>query len=124
MSKTLKTLFLVHAVVGVIFGLPMLIAPGRFLTALGWAPIDPIVSRLLGAALLAVAWSSYRGSQADDRARVGILVEMEAAYCVLGCVGMLRHLLFGYFPVLPWFVCAILALFAAAWVAVLLGWGK
>jgi len=124
MSKTLKTLFLVHAVVGVIFGLPMLIAPGRFLTALGWAPIDPIVSRLLGAALLAVAWSSYRGSQADDRARVGILVEMEAAYCVLGCVGMLRHLLFSTYPFLPCLVFAILALFAVAWIAVLLGWGK
>ena len=35
MSKTLKTLFLVHAVVALLFGLPMLVAPGRFLTALG-----------------------------------------------------------------------------------------
>jgi hypothetical protein len=123
MSKTLKTLFLVHAVVGVIFGLPMLIAPGRFLTALGWAPIDPIVSRLLGAALLAVSWSSFRGWQADERAQVGLLVEMEAAFCVLGCVGLLRHLLFSAFPFLPWLVFGILAVFAVAWIAVLLGWG-
>ena len=121
MSKRLKTLFLVHAVVALLFGVPMLIAPGRFLTALGWAPIDPIVSRLLGAALLALAWSSFRGWQTDDKARVAVLLEMEAVLDVLSCVGLLRHLLFGSYPVLPWLVFAIYAIFAVAWIAVLLG---
>ena len=121
MSKTLKTLFLVHAVVALIFGLPMLIAPGRLLTALGWAPIDPIVSRLLGAALLAMAWSSFRGWQTDDRARVALILETEVVLDVLSCVGLLRHLLFGAYPVLPWLVFGIYAIFAVAWVAVLMG---
>jgi hypothetical protein len=46
-------------VVAVTFGLLMLIPPGRPLTLLGWAPIDPMISRLLGAALLALGWSSF-----------------------------------------------------------------
>jgi hypothetical protein len=121
MSKSLRTLFLVHAVVGVIFGVPMLIAPGRLLTFLGWAPIDPIISRLLGAALLALAWSSFRGWRTDDRARVALLLELEAVYTVLGCVGLLRHLLFARYPFVPWAILVILAIFAAAWVAALLG---
>jgi hypothetical protein len=121
MSKSLRTTFLIHAVVGVIFGVPMLIAPGRLLLWLGWAPIDPIVSRLLGAALLALAWSSFRGWQAADRARVGLLLEMEAVFTILGCIGMLRHLLFASYPFVPWMVFIITAIFAVAWIAALLG---
>jgi hypothetical protein len=121
MSRSLRTLFLIHAVVGVIFGVPMLIAPGRLLMFVGWWPIDPIISRLLGAAILALAWSSFRGWRTDDRARVALLLEMEAVYTVLGWVGLLRHLLFGSFPFVPWAVFVILAAFAVAWAAALLG---
>jgi hypothetical protein len=121
MSKTLRTIFLIHALVGLILGVPMLIAPGRLLNWLGWAPIDPIISRLLGAALLALAWSSFRGWRADDRAGVALLLEMEAVFTVLGCVGLLRHLLFARYPLMPWVVFVMMAIFAAAWIAALLG---
>jgi len=121
MSKGLKTLFGVHAVVALLVGAPLLVVPGRVLLWLGWAPIDPIVSRLLGAALLALAWSSFRGWQtlSLDSAQVAILVEMEAVFTVLACVGLLRHLLFGRWPLVPWLVFAVLAAFAVAWIAFL-----
>jgi len=121
MSKTLRTIFLAHAIVGLVFGVPMLLFPGRFLTWFSWAPIDPIISRLLGAALLALAWSSFRGWRADDKARVALLLELEAVFTVLSCVGLLRHLLFGRYPFMPWLIFVIMAIFAVAWVASLLG---
>ncbi len=121
MSKSLRSIFLIHAVVGLIFGLPMLLAPGRLLTWVNWRPIDPIISRLLGAALLALAWSSFRGWRADKRASVALLVELEAVFTVLGCVGLLRHLLFAWYPIVPWLIFVVLAIFAVLWVAVLLG---
>ncbi|MFB0546312.1 MAG: hypothetical protein ACETWB_05330 [Anaerolineae bacterium] len=120
MSKLLKSTFLIHAVVGVLSGAPLLIAPGRFLQWIGWAPIDPIISRVLGAGLLALAWSSFRGWRATERAQVAILVEMEAVFTVLGCVGVLRHLLSAPYPLMVWIVFAILAIFAIAWIASLL----
>ena len=120
MSKALKYTFLIHAVVAVLFGVPLLIVPGRFLGWFGWAPIDPIISRLLGAALLALAWSSFRGWRATERAQVAILVEMEAVFTVLGCVGLLRHLLFAGYPAMVWMVFAILGIFAIAWIVSLL----
>lgn len=120
MSRSVRTIFLVHTVVSLILGIPMLIAPGRFLTWLGWAPIDPLMSRVLGAAVLALAWSSFRGWRADDRAHVTILIELEAVFTVLGCIGLLRHLLFAPFPLAPWLVFVVMAVFAVAWVAVLL----
>jgi hypothetical protein len=116
MSKGLKLTFLIHAIVAGLMGALLLLIPGRFLQAIGWAPIDPILSRVLGAALLALAWSSFRGWQASDWVQVAILVELEVAYTVLGCVGLLRHLLFARYPLIVWLDFVVLLLFAIAWI--------
>ena len=114
--KALKITFLIHAVVAIVVGLPMLLAPGRLLLSLGWAPIDPIISRLRGAALLALAWSSFRGWRSAAWAQVALVVEMEAAFTVLSCVGLLRHLLFASYPATVWILFAISASFAIVWI--------
>jgi hypothetical protein len=119
MSKALKTTFTVHAVVSTIVGALLLLIPGRVLQALGWAPIDPLISRLLGAALLALAWGSFRGARATTRSEVAVLLEMEAAFTVLGCVGWLRHLLFARWPFVVWAFFALLLAFAVAWIVFL-----
>ena len=116
MSKALKYTFLIHAVVALLVGAPLLVAPGRFLGWVGWAPVEPIINRILGAALLALAWSSLRGWRATDPAQVRILLEMEAAFTVLGCVGVLRHLIKSWYPAIVWVVLVILAVFAVAWI--------
>jgi hypothetical protein len=120
MSKSLRYTFLIHAVVAVLFGAPLLVMPGQFLGWFGWAPVDPILSRVLGAALLALAWSSYRGWQAKDRAQVSVLLEMEAVYTVLGAIGVLRHLVIANYPWYVWLLFVVLALFAIAWLYFLL----
>jgi hypothetical protein len=116
MPKFLKFTFLIHAIVALIIGTPLLIIPGRFLGWLGWAPVEPVINRILGAALLALAWSSFRGWQATEKARVVNSVEMEIAFTVLGCIGVLRHLLIAHYPAIVWIVLAVLALFAVAWI--------
>ena len=116
MSKALNITFLIHAIVSVVGGLLLLIIPGRTLLFFGWAPIDPITSRLLGAALLALAWSSFRGWQATERVQVQILVELEAVFTVLACVGLLRHLLFARYLPIVWLLFAVFAVFAIAWI--------
>ena len=115
MSKSLKYTFLIHVVVSLIFGAALLLAPGRFLGIFGWAPIDPLISRLLGAALLALAWSSYRGWGAISYEQISVLVEMEVIFTVFGSVGLLRHLLKAWYPWYVWFVFAVLIVFAIAW---------
>ena len=120
MSKGLKYLFLVHCVVAVLFGAPLLVAPGRFLELFGWAPVDPLISRILGAALLALAWSSFRGWQAAERVQVVRLIELEAVFTILACVGLGRHLLVASWPLVVWGVFAVLAVFALAWCLALL----
>jgi hypothetical protein len=126
MSKVLKLTFAIHAVVSVLVGALLLFIPGRFLLWIGWADfaaragwlgIDPVITRLLGAALIALAWSSFRGWQAAEWPPVATLVEMEVAFTVLGCVGLLRYLVFGRLPATAWLLFAVLALFAIAWIA-------
>ena len=115
MSKSLKYTFLIHVIVSLIFGAALLLAPGRFLGLFGWAPIDPLISRLLGAALLALAWSSYRGWGASSYEQVSVLVEMEVIFTVFGSVGLLRHLLKAWYPWYVWFLLTVLLVFAIAW---------
>ena len=117
MAKWLKVLFPVHAVVALVAGVPLLLAPGRFLGWAGWAPVDPLLTRLLGAALIALAWSSFRAWRARGWSQVAVLVEVEAIFTVLSCAGLLRHLLKANYTLLVWGPFAVLLAFALAWIA-------
>ena len=55
MTRALKITFLSHAIVAALVGAPLLIAPGRFLGLIGWAPVDPILSRVMGMILAALS---------------------------------------------------------------------
>ncbi len=124
MSKALKYTFIVHIVVAVVFGVPLLLLPGRFLELFGWAPVDPLLSRVLGAALLAQAWSSFRVSMGADAATVMLLLEVNIVFAALSAIGFLRHLLFANYPPMVWFVFALFVVFTIAWTLLLLNQSK
>ncbi len=116
MSQSLRITFIVHTIVSFVFGLALLIVPGRFLDLFGWAPIDPLISRMLGAALLGLGWGSYRGWRANTWDEVEFLLQVEAAFTVLASIGMLRHLLIASWPWYVWMVFAFYAVFGVSWV--------
>jgi hypothetical protein len=120
MSKALRITFLVHAIIALVLGLALLIIPGQFLNFLNWRPNEPLISRLFGAALLALAWGSFRGWQSSERAQVKILIEIEAVFTVLGSIGLLRHLFIAYYPPIVWATLLLLVVFAIAWIYFLL----
>jgi hypothetical protein len=121
MSKVLKLTFLIHAIVSVILGALLLAMPGRFLQWLGWAPIDPIISRILGAALLALAWGDIRSWRGLTKTEVAILIEMQLGFAALAGIGVLRHLLKpAGWPAMVWILFGVLALFAVSWLVALL----
>lgn len=115
MSKALKITFAVHAVIAFLLGFPLLIIPGRFLGIFGWSPIDPHITRLFGAALLALAWSSFRGFRTVNRHMKQALIQMEFIFCALGAVGLFRHIVVAWYPWYFWLVFVLLALFALVW---------
>lgn len=121
MSQTTRYTFLVHAAVGTIMGLPLLIVPGRWLPLFGWAEegIDALLSRVLAAAILGFAWSSYRGWRAADWEEVRIIVEAELVFTALAVVGMLRHMINYSYPLGVWFILILFVLFTIAWIVAL-----
>ena len=112
MSNFLKYTFLAFTLVAALFGLPLLIAPGRFLGFFDWAPIDPLISRMLGSALLALAWGAFSAARSKNTELARGLVQVNAAFCVLAAFGMLRNMLGAWWPFMTWFVLALYAVFA------------
>lgn len=120
MTGILKPTLLIHAIVSAVLGALLLIIPGDFLQRLGWSPIDPITTRLLGAAFLALAWGDFRGWRQPDRSDITLLVEVQLAFSALGGIGVLRHLVSGGWPAMVWILFGALVLFAVAWAVALL----
>jgi len=119
MSKAVKYTFLLHALATAVVGALLFLIPGRFLSWVGWGPVEPVINRLFGAALLGLAWSSFRGWRASEWAQVAFLVEMEAIFCILACVAVARHLLLARYPLIVWLVLAVFLGFGIAWIALL-----
>jgi len=112
----------------------MWVIPGRSLTLLGWVDefvqlpgsdlsipgqtfVDPLISRLLGSALLALALSSFLGWRAVRWEQVAIVVKQETAVCVLSVVAFLYVLARGLrpMPLIGWAVMILLLAFGLAW---------
>jgi hypothetical protein len=62
---SLRFWFVVHFVVDLIVGVPLLLVPELLLPLLGWRTIDPITSRLVGAALMGIGVESLLGRNAS-----------------------------------------------------------
>jgi hypothetical protein len=90
----------------------------------GWSPVDPLLSRVLGAAVLAHAWSSFRVLRGSNPTTVAVLLEMEIVFTVLSGIGLLRHLLIANYPLMVWLVFALFAAFAVAWTILLFSQSK
>ena len=116
MSKGLRNTFLVHVIVCLGFGLPLLFSPKTFESLMRWDQVEPGLARLLGAALLALAVSSYLGFRATAWREVSIVVVQGIAFTVLGVLASLYQVLVPGAPTMIWLTIAIMAIFAALWV--------
>ena len=117
--QVLTKVFLIGWIVDGLMGLILWVIPGKFLSWLGWAPIDPIISRLLGAALLALAWASFLGWRSRSEAQVAVIIQIQAAFATLGAIAVLRHLLVARWPFMVWLLFVVLAAWAIVWLVYL-----
>ena len=113
-SSGLKTTFLVHFIVALIFGLVYLLIPDLWGNLISWPIKEPAVYRLVGAAVLGFGASSWWAYKATAWDKVIIVVQMEIVWTILGTLVMLWGLLFAGLPVFGWVNAIILAAFAAA----------
>jgi hypothetical protein len=114
LSQGLKTTFLIHFIVALLYGLGFLLIPVPVGNIYGLNVQEPETYRLLGGAMSGLAVSSWLSYQATEWESVRIVVVMELVWTILGTLVMLYALLFTGFPVLGWINALILAAFAIA----------
>ncbi len=116
MSKLLKLTLIVHIILAVLFGLPLLGMPGRFLGWFGWSPVDPLISRMFGAALLGMGWLDFRTILAGSRQAAQGVIEAGIVFCGLAVAGMLWNMSGSAWPWYTWTVLAVFVVLAALWI--------
>lgn len=112
-SKGLKFVLLIHFVVGIVLGVVFLFFPEVYCQIFGISIQDHGVYRLIGAASLALGFSSYLAHKNADWNIVRLFIQMELVWLVSAIIGVLWWLLTNG-PVAAWSIFTMFALFLAA----------
>ncbi len=113
-SSGLKATFLVHYIVGGILGVIYMVIPEIWGTWIGWPVKEPSVYRLVGAAILAFAASSWYAYKETAWEKVKIIIQMEIIWTILGALVMILGMIFAGLPAIGLINAVILAGFALA----------
>jgi hypothetical protein len=94
-----------------------LLIPDTFGNLMGVTVKDVAMWRMVGAALLGFAASSFLAYRQTIWEKVKIVVQMEIVWCILGTIVTLWGLAFEGLPVGDWMTVLILGAFAVAFAA-------
>lgn len=110
----LRAWFVIHFVVDVLFAIPLLFFPQALLNLFGWGTYDPIMTRLVGAALMGIGVESLLGRNADAdtfRGMLNLKVIWASGALFAFAVGIAE----GAAPI-AWGLMGIFAVFWCVWV--------
>lgn len=110
----LRIWFVIHFVVDVLFAIPLLFFPQALLNLFNWGSYDPILSRLVGAALMGIGVESLLGKNADaDTFRAMLNLKVIWASSALFAFG--AGITEGAAPI-AWVLMGIFAVFWCVWI--------
>lgn len=113
-TSGLKTLFLIHAVVGLLFGLGYLLIPATVAEWFNMPITDEFNLRMIGAAILGFTATSIAGYLAHKWDQVKIVVQGEVVWTLLAALLSLWFVLDGAWPAAGWLNFALMGLFFLA----------
>lgn len=113
--NSLRTWFVIHCIVDVVFAIPMLVAPVAFLSLFGWTTVDPFMTRLVAAALMGIGLESYLGRNAGVEAFQGML-NLKIIWSAFAILGLVVSALTLGGPWMAWLIIAIFVAFNILWV--------
>jgi threonine/homoserine/homoserine lactone efflux protein len=114
--KGLRFWFVVHFVLDVIFAIPLLLFPKETLQFFGWTQIDPLATRLVGAALMGIGVESLLGRNATTEAFRAML-NLKVIWSLSAVFGITLSMVQGGPPVFGWAVLAIFGSFSILWIS-------
>ena len=113
LPSSLRAWFIAHFVVDVVVAVPLLVSPTFVLGHLGWTPIDPVATRLVAAALLAIGLQSFFGRDAGVETYRAML-RLKVIWSLAAVVGVMAGIAEGA-PPAAWAVLAIFVVFLGVW---------
>ncbi|HVZ70740.1 MAG TPA: hypothetical protein VHJ20_00060 [Polyangia bacterium] len=111
---SLRTWLLVHAAFAAVIGAPLFVAPDALLHRLGWTAVDPVATRLVAAALLAIASLSFFQRHAGVEIYRAIL-SFNVVWSMAAAVGLFVGIGVGA-PNAAWAVLCAEIVFAGVWI--------
>jgi hypothetical protein len=114
--SSLRSWFVVHFIADIAFAIPLLIAPAAFLSLFGWTHVDPVATRLVGAALVGIGGESLLGRNAD-LPTFRTMLRLKVLWSGTANVGLLLSILEGGAPWGTWLFLGIFLPFSALWIA-------
>ena len=111
--KSLRVWFVIHFVIDIIIAIPMLLVPELLLPLFGWSVVDPITSRLVGAALLGIGVESLIGRN-PSRDVYKAMLNLKILWASGAILGIGLGLVAGG-PPIAWIFLAIFTGFLGLW---------
>lgn len=112
--KSLRIWFVIHFVIDLIFAIPLIIFPTKFLTFLGWTTIDNFSARLVGAALLGIGGISLLKNKAGLETYHALLT-LKIIWSLTALLGILLTMLEKPTKI-GWLIYGIFAIFSLVWI--------
>ncbi len=110
----LRTWFLIHFIVDMLFAIPLLFFPEVIMPWFGWEYVDPVMSRLVGAALLGIGGESlFSRTAALETFRA--LLRLKIIWAC-GAILALALGLLGGAPLAAWGFLAVFIGFLGVWI--------
>lgn len=116
----LKATFLAHSIISGLVGLQHIVAPRWWTDLTGMEITITVTWRVMGAALIGFAVSSWLAYREESWKRVQIVVIMEIVWSILGALVIAWGIMVEGIPPLEWLNVSLLACFAALFTTFLL----
>jgi hypothetical protein len=112
--SSLRRWFVIHFITDFIFAMPLLFIPEIVMPLFGWREVDPISSRLVGAALLGIGGESLLGRNASREVFLAML-NLKVIWGSAAVLGIALGLSVGA-PQSALLFLVIFALFSTVWI--------
>lgn len=105
--------FVVHFIADLLFAAPLFIAPVITLRQFGWETVDPVATRLVASAFLAIGTTSLLTRNADASSYRSLLI-LKLIWSVMALISLMINLVHGA-PLFTWAAVAIFVVFFFVW---------
>lgn len=111
--KSLKTWFIIHFILDILFAIPLLLFPVWFLQIMGFVTVEPMTARLVGAALIGIGGNSFLMRNKSKGVYLAML-NLKLLWSAFAVIGIFMTMMQGG-PTVGWLILIVFVAFFFLW---------